>query len=265
MAEQSRLFKIARQKALANLLNETLLVTLPYSVSSLPVTKYSASKALNKSAVTKQKKRIKNDILGEDGKGKTATIAGDGSILKSSVTGKSRMPLVVPKKGRGRRKNTAQPQPVDILKSGEEVRRWLKENTYLAWRRGSATRIKKRGTKLTWVEKSALAAAAAYLVGTFGGLLSGWSALAAKVGNNKLPGILAGRTKRNAPGSVRISDQDEKISVSAKNEGLPAVPTVKKYQSEQVDKWIPKKWEYAIVNECQYALIALNKFIRKLK
>lgn len=265
IAEQERLFRAARRKAASNLVNETMIATLPYSISSLPTTKYSASKALTKSAITKQKRRIRQDILGKDGRGwKRAPIAGDGSILQSQVTGSSRMPLVVPIGSKGRKK-APQPQPVDILKTADAVRRWLKENTYLAWRRGSATRIRKRGVKLRWVDKSALLAAASYLEATAAGLLSGWATLARVSGNSKFAQLVSHRRKPNAPGSANLSDDDDKITIAATNRGLPSAPAVRRYQESQVNAWIPKKWEYAITNELQYVLVALNKFIRRLK
>ena len=265
LAEQERLFRAARKKAASNLVNETMIATLPFSISSLPSVKYSASRALNKSAINKQRARIRQDILGKDARGwKRAPIAGDGSILKSKVSGDSRMPLVVPTGSKGRKKSP-QPQPVDMLKTADAVRRWLKENTYLAWRRNAATRIKKRGVKLRWVDKSALIAAAKYLSNTAAGLLSGWATLARLSGNTKFAQLVSHRTKGNAPGSASMKNDADKISLSAVNRGLPTAPAVQKYQREQVDAWIPKKWEYAIVNELQYALIALNKFIKRLK
>lgn len=265
IAEQSRLMKEARRKALSNLVNETMLVTLPNSVSGLPVTKYSASKALNKQGIKKQQARIRRDMLGEDGNGwKRAPVAGDGSILSSKMTGNARLPLVVPKTGSGRRKSKAA-TPTPILNTAEAVRRWLKENTYLAWRRNAAVRVRKRGTKLHWVSKSALVAATKYLVGTSAGLMSGWAHLAQIAGNSKFAGFVSHRKKPNAPGSARLSDKDDKIDVSAVNNGLPSSPAVRKYQESQVNAWIPRKWSYAIQNELQHALIALNKFIKRLK
>lgn len=265
LKEQERIFRIARKKATSNLANETMIATLPYSISSLPVVKYSASKALNKGAIKKQQQRIRQDILGKDGKGwKRAPIAGDGSILASKIKGDSRMPLVVPT-GSGRRKKSPPPKPVNILQSADAVRRWLKENTYLAWRRGSATRIRKRGAKLRWVEKSALLAAAKYLSDTAAGLLSGWAALARLSNNTKFAQLVSHRQKPNAPGSASMKNSDDKITVSVVNRGLPTAASVQKYQREQVDAWIPKKWEYAIANETKYAVEALDKFIKKLK
>lgn len=265
LEEQDRLLRVARKKATSNLANETMIATLPYSISNLPVVKYSASKALNKGAIKKQQKRIRQDILGKDGKGwKRAPIAGDGSILASKIKGNSRMPLVVPT-GSGRRKKSPPPKPVNILQSADAVRRWLKENTYLSWRRGAATRVRKRGVKLRWVEKSALLAAAKYLSDTAAGLLSGWAALAKLSDNTKFAQLVSHRQKPNEPGSASMKNDGDKITVSAGNRGVPNSPVVQKYQRAQVDAWIPKKWEYAIANELKYAVEALNKFIKKLK
>lgn len=267
LAEQERLFKAARRKAAANLVYECMLVTLPNSVSKLPLSKFSASKALKKEAITKQRARIKRDILGEDSKFKQAPVAGDGSILQSKIKGKSRIPLVVPKTGSGRKKKNAAPppQPKDIITSAEAVRKYLKQHTYLAWRKGSATRIRKRNAPFRWVSKDALKAAAAYLVGTAAGLMSGWEKLASLSNAAKFASIVSGRSKKNAPGSAKMTDDNGKLQIAATNRGLPASPAVKRYQESQVNAYIPKKWEYAIVNECQQALIALNKFIRRLK
>lgn len=265
VAEQTRLFKAARRRALSNLVNETLSVTLPYSVSGLPVTKYSASKALNKAPIKKQQARIRTDVLGKSGTGwKRAPVAGDGSVLKSKMTGDAKLPLVVPQTGSGRPKKN-DPQPTPILTTAEAVRRWLKENTYFSWRKNAATRVRKRGTKLHWVKKSALVAAAKYLVGTSAGLLSGWATLASISGNTKFNGLISHRKKGNAPGSANLKDTDDIIAVSAVNRGLPDSPAVKKYQESQVNAWIPKKWAYAIANELNQALIALNRYIKKLK
>lgn len=259
--EFERLQKEARRRAVAEVTNRVLRVTLPFSVSNLPKNS-PPSKGLNKKPLTALKKRIKKDILGDNKVGSglmTAIMSGAGGFVHTSFKGRSSMPFVILQQ-KGRKKKNARP-PRGLVTTGSALVRKLKETTRLVERKKAAHRILRPGAKYFWSTLKAARAAAALLQQNAGYLLSGWHALARVSKNSKFSQISV-RSRANGKGRAAIRVEDGLTALDAENNAVPQVKRVTGYQQRVVDSYIAGAFDRAMDNAEFYAEKAFNKWMK---
>lgn len=262
LKEWERLQKEARRRAVAEVTNRVLRVTLPFSVSNLPKNA-PPSKGLNKKPLTALKKRIKKDILGDNKVGSglmTATRSGDGGFVWGSFKGRSSMPFVILRQ-QGRKKKNARP-PRGLVTTGVALVRKLKETTHLVERKKAAHRILRPGSKYFWTTLKAARAAAANLQQNAGYLLSGWHALA-RVSKNAKFSQISVRSRAHGGGKAAIRNEDGLTALDAENNAVPQVKRVTDYQQRVVDSYIGGAFDRTLENAENYAVKAFNKWLKE--
>lgn len=259
--EFERLQKEARRRAVSEVTNRVLRVTLPFSVSNLP-NNSPPSKGLNKKPLTALKKRIKKDILGDNKVGSglmTAIMSGAGGFVPTSFKGRSSMPFIVLQQ-KGRKKKNARP-PRGLVTTGPALVRKLKETTRLVERKKVAHRILRPGAKYFWSTLKAARAAAALLQQNAGYMLSGWHALA-RVSKNAKFSQISVRSRANGKGRAGIRVEDGLTALDAENNAVPQVKRVTDYQQRVVDSYIAGAFDRAMDNAEFYAEKAFNKWMK---
>jgi hypothetical protein len=260
--EFERLQKEARRRAVAEVTNRVLRVTLPFSVSNLPKNA-PPSKGLNAKPINALKKRIKKDILGDNKIGSglmTATRSGDGGFVWESFKGRSSMPFVILPGQRGRKRKNPRP-PRGLVTSGPELVRKLKETTQLVERKKVAHRILRPGAKYFWTTLKAARAAAAILQKNAGYLFSGWHALA-RVSKNAKFSQISVRARANGKGRAGIRVEDGLTALDAENLSVSNNKRVQSYQQRVVNSHIEGAFDRAMNNAEFYAEKAFNKWLK---
>ena len=293
-------FQFAAAKAITATVNEVIKYTLPSSPTTnkeeqhggRDYNKVSASKTATmiKGHLKALRKRIKMDILGgrtkndKDGnqvqtwQTKTGIPSGipankDGIIAHGTKRGFIKAGYIVLRQSKGKKAKKVI-QPVNFTSSVQELIKHIRKSTILYKKGGKvATRIKRRKTKLLWIDSPETAIQAANIMSqNAGGLLSGWRSLQSKIlqikgmqvnGKNDLLGkVLIGvNTKNKKKGHGTIQQTDEMIHIQATNTNVDK--SVQRYQQEVVNKTVKHNLEKHFKNEMYYFQKKIEKDIQK--
>lgn len=239
----------ASLRALKATANDVIKLTLPNGLDNVNKEKpASKQKGVFKANVKRLEKRIKENIMGRGIEGAdgmaTAVPSANGNPVKKSIKGKSYYGIFLLAKPKGsKRRIKATGQKVKYANTYQELVNFIKRNSKLV--RKKVAYRQRTGSEVIWIKKpSILKQAATAMSKRAGNLLSGWSALTDKVGNDTLS-ILGAQQVDNA-GTAKISVKDGIVQFKASND--ESHPAVSSYQQRMVDSNIPRTLKYHLEN-----------------
>lgn len=252
----------AIKKGVISASNRAIASTLPYTIKDAKGK--SPSRAIKKSAINKLKARIKGDIMGDGKLGSgiaTATVGGDGDAM-IDIEGGGYMPFVVqkPVKGRKKKGKATIRQPRFLVSNANLLLNHIYNNTRKKGSNKPMARFIKSGAKYVWTTIDTIKNVVEMLQKRAGNFLSGFKALAVKVGNKKLDSVLSGGEHDN-DGTAELTVTNNKITLDAENASVP--PYKDKYAS-MVESNFARWCNEGVRNELKYAMSKLKgKSIKK--
>lgn len=276
-------FKEAQAKAITATINEVFKYTLPNSPTTgdSNYNKKSASKVKSqmKRNLEALRKRIKKDILcfsekgGENKKSIPSAFSANekGIIARNTKKGKIKQGYVILRKDKSKKKK--QIIPFNYTSDRDTLIKHIEKSTNLYKKKGKvAFRLKRKGSKIIWIDSAKTAEAAAEKMSRdAGALLSGWRALQSKilmikgqelgVSNDILSDILQ-KTNQNKPkGTGSITQTEDKINVKAENPNVEK--PVQNYQNKVVNDNIGKNLKKHLEREITFYLDSVKKEMKK--
>lgn len=179
--------------------------------------------------------------------------------------GASSIPVVVPKKWRGRPPKNRKACNPDRVYTQNALEQYIKDNTVVAPAKGRvAMRNIKDGTEFVWAEKSTLQRVSKKFEERAGNNIYGWAALAEQVGSaaiRKSLNLNAGRFDSKGTAAVKPStySPSDSIEIQAYNNNSTKENTG--YQQRVIDQNIPKWLERAYKSDVKFLKNKLTKGI----
>lgn len=279
--------KTVSAKTIQATFNEIVKYTLPSSpTNDEDFNKTSASKSAPKikANIKALRTRIKRDILGsvtktnkkgntvETWSGKSGIPSGipaneNGIIARGTKRGMITAGYIVLRQSKSKKAKKVI-QPVNFTSSPQElIKHIIKATVY--YKRGGkvAKRIKRKGSRIMWIDKAETAIEAANIMSKNAGvLLSGWRALQERIlqmkglkqaKSNLLNNVLVGTNPNKKKGQGSIKQTEEEIHLKATNENVDK--SVQRYQQQVIDKNLEKNLNKHYKNEVKY----LNEQIKR--
>lgn len=214
-----------------------------------------ASKALNKKGINALKDRIKTNIVGNGKVGQgiaTAHQGYNGKPIRETVDGNVGVGLYVRKTAttkQGRKHYAKFP----VERSPQGVLSYIKTNTEIKDKNGTARRVKTKKGVFLFATRSAIMGAVKMLQKRAGQLLSGWSRLANLTQNTKLAGILSGQNV-DGSGDATMTINDTGVKLTARDNAV--APAKESYQQKIIDDKLPEWVSYLVDNEVKHIPVA---------
>lgn len=207
-----------------------------------------------KANVNKLKKRIRRNFMGNGKDFLQAPANEQGTPIWSLSEGANALPVVVPKRFRGRpSKNRKVCKPDRVLSAGELLE-YIKQNTHIEKSNSVAMRVANDGAQFVWAEKKTLQEVSKEFEQRAGNNIYGWASLAQSVNSNAINASLGQTGNWDSIGEavVRPSTyrRTDTMEISAYNPSAPA--NTGDYQQRVIDSNIGKWIQQAYNNEMKY-------------
>lgn len=261
--ELARLYKIATNKALSEMVNRLLTISLPNTISNTPRSGPPSRRPTMK-AINALKKRIVHDILGDNKVGSglaTGIVNGRGGVVWGSIKGQSSMPFLIRPTERGRKPKKKRVLPKNLITTGSGLVKFLRENTYMPEHKKTAHRIRLPESAFAWTTLRAARAAAKTIKERAGYYMSGWHELARITGNKNFSRIVK-RSYPHGEGSATLEEIDGIMYLIAENDCYSTAARIDRY-CERIINWnLPSAFYHAFVRETEYADKAFKKWLK---
>ncbi|MBR5878669.1 MAG: hypothetical protein IKY91_03890 [Akkermansia sp.] len=261
--ELARLYKIATRKALSEMVNRLLTISLPNTISNTPRSG-PPSRRPTKKAINALKKRIVHDILGDNKVGSglaTGIVNGRGGVVWGSIKGQSSMPFLIRPTERGRKPKKKRVPPKNLITSGSALVKFLDKNTYMPAKKKTAHRVRLPESDFAWVTLRAARAAAKAIKERAGYYMSGWDELAYIAGNKNFDRIVK-RAYPPGSGSAVLKEDDGIVWLDAVNDCYSLTARIERYCQRIIDNNLPDAFGRAFDRETEYAEKAFNKWLK---
>lgn len=261
--ELARLYKIAERKALSEMVNRLLTISLPNTISNTPRSG-PPSRRPSKKAINALKKRIVHDILGDNKVGSglaTGIVNGRGGVVWGSIKGQSSMPFLILPTERGRKPKKKRTPPKTLITTGSALVKFLEKNTYMPAKKKTAHRVRLPDSAFVWTTLRAARAAAKAIKERAGYYMSGWDELAYIAGNKNFDRIV----KRAYPpgnGSASLRESDGYTFLDAVNNCYSLTARIERYCQRIIDNNLPYDFNRALDRELEYAEKAFDKWMK---
>lgn len=261
--ELARLYKIATNKALSEMVNRLLTISLPNTINNTPRSG-PPSRRPTKKAINALKKRIVHDILGDNKVGSglaTGIVNGRGGVVWGSIKGQSSMPFFIRPTERGRKPKKKRVLPKNIITTGSGLVKFLQGTTYMPGRKTTAHRIRLPESDYAWTTLRAARAAAKAIKERAGYYMSGWYALA-RITRNKNFQRIVNRAHPHGKGSAVLTEFDGIMDLDAWNNCCSPVPRIFGYCERIIDRNLPDDFYRSFMRETEYAEKAFKKWLK---
>lgn len=289
LKKYSKEFTAANAKAITATINEVIKYTLPSSPTSkgtakqqkdanFDFNKLSASKAVGaiNENIKQLRKRIKQDILGGTTKAAipSAIPANEkGIIARGTKQGVIKAGFVVLRQSKSKKKkNVKIIQPALFTSDVNALIKHIVAATALYKKSNVARRLKRKGTKIMWIDSKDTAIKAAEIMSRdAGALLSGWRGLQNKVLAIKgiasgdktdiLSKVLVNTNQKKNKGQGTIKQTDDVINIRATNTNVEK--PVYSYQQSVVDSTLKINLKKHLENEIKFFIKKVEKEMKK--
>ncbi len=262
--ELARLNKIATKKALSEMVNRLLTISLPNTISNTPRSG-PPSRRPTKKAINALKKRIVHDILGDNKVGSglaTGIVNGRGGVVWGSIKGQSSMPFLIRPTERGRKPKKKRVLPKHLITTGTELVKFLEKNTYMPAKKKTAHRVRLPGSAFAWTTLRAARAAAKAIKERAGYYMSGWHGLARISGNKNFSRIVK-RSYPHGEGFAVLTDDDGIVGLFAVNDCYSLTSRIERYCQRIIDNNLPYTFNIAMRREIAFAEATFKRWLRK--
>lgn len=288
LKKYSKEFTVANAKAITATINEVIKYTLPSSPTSkgtakqqkdanFDFNKLSASKAVGaiNENIKQLRKRIKQDILGGTTKAAipSAIPANEkGIIARGTKQGMIKAGYVVLRQKKSKKKNVKIIQPALFTSDVNALIKHIVGATALYKTKGVARRLKRKGSKIMWIDSKDTAIKAAEIMSRdAGALLSGWRGLQNKVLAIKgiksgdktdiLAQVLINTNQKKNKGQGTIKQTEDVINIRATNTNVEK--PVRNYQQNVVDATLKTNLKKHLENEINHFIKKVHKEMKK--